>query len=222
MKISLIKYIIILPLLFAACNDDIFVKRQNPEQPPIEEPSIDSEPKPEVTDSLILTSFVYDKESLTIVDDAEVILDAKTTFVNHTSSKGVWILYDNYNHSIVQIHNNTYYVTPWAKSDMPYVEVPGIDSDGNPGFYGTEIQFAFGTTIIPRQYMAGYKEYFDLPPHSQVSATIYTTYHSVVANADIKYYSSSYPTLIEDGWVTVKVTVPVDIHVEWSEITPAE
>lgn len=219
MKLSLLRYIVIPLILLAACNDEIFIDRPKPEVPPAEEPDISSEP--EFTDSLILVSLVYDKESL-ILDDEEMVLDAKTTFVNHTPSENMTILYDNYNYSIVRISNTTYYVTPWATSERLYIEVPGLDSKGVPGFYGTEIPFAFGTTIIPRQYMAGETAEHDVPIHHQITATVYTTYKSVVAKAAIKYYSSSYPSIIEDGEVKVTVSVPVDIYVEWSEITPAE
>ncbi len=221
MKLSMLRYIVIPMILLAACNDNVFIDRPNPEMPPADEPNLDPDPEPEITDSLILVSLIYDKESLTL-DSEEMVLDAKTTFVNHTSSEDMTILYDNYNSSIVMISNNTYYVTPWAKSDRPSIEVPGLDSEGIPGFYGTEIPFAFGTTIIPRQYMAGEKAHHDVPTHHQITATVYTTYKSVFAKAVIKYYSSDYPTIIEDGWVDVTVAVPVDIRVEWSEITPAE
>lgn len=206
-------------ILLAACNDEVFIDRPKPEKPPVDEPTIDS--KPEFTDSLLLVSLVYDKESL-ILDSDEMVLDAKTTFVNHTTSEKMTVLYDNYNYSIVRIWNSTYYVTPWSTSERLSIEVPGLDSEGVPGFYGTEIPFAFGTTIIPRQYMAGERAEHDVPIHHQITATIYTTYKSVVAKAAIKYYSSDHPSIIEDGEVKVMVSVPVDIRVEWSEITPAE
>ncbi len=219
MKQLLLTYIVILGVLFTACNDMVFVQRPEPEEPPVEEPDPGAEP--EFEDSLMLKSLVYDKSTLRL-EDEEIILDATSTFSNHTESWGVTVLYDNYNKSIVTITNSTYYVTPWAKNQDKHIEVPGLDSDGVPGFYGTEIPFSFGTTVIPRQYMAGHMETFDLPPHCKVSATIYTTFRSVTAKADIEYFMTSFPSSIENGWVKVTVWVPVDIRVEWSEVTPAE
>ena len=219
MQLSLIRYFVIPLILLTACNEEVFIDRPKPENPPADEPTIDS--KPEFTDSLILVSLVYDKESLTL-DSEEMVLDAKTTFVNHTPYENMTILYDNYNSSIVRISHTTYYVCPWATSERLPIEVPGLDSEGVPAFYGTVISFAFGTTIIPRQYMAGERAEHDVPIHHQITATVYTTYKTVIAKATIKYYSSSYPSIIEDGWVKVTVSVPVDIRVEWSEITPAE
>ena len=220
MKFPLLAYIILLCPVLTACNEDVFIDRPEIEEPPVEKPDPDPEPKPEITDSLHLNSLIYDKSSVTLHED-EYVSEATTIFTNYTQSSGVSILYDNYNYSLVRISNSTYYVIPWAK-EQPDVEVPGLDSEGIPGLYGTMIPFAFGVTRIPQQYMPGHIERFDLPPNSKVKATVYTTHRLVTAVANINYYISPYSESLTDGSVNVSVSIPVDIRVEWSEILPAE
>ncbi len=197
------------------CNHYVFVDRPEPEEPPVVNP----DPDPDMTDSLVLKTLVYNKASLTLTDETWT-QEAVITFENHSSSTGVKVLYDNYNSSIVRIFNNTYYVIPWAKKGQPDIDVPGLDSIGVPGFYGTKIPFAFGTSVIPRQFMPGHSESFDLPSDSKVTATVSITYRVVRAHADIEYFMSSYPDSSDSGWIDVRVDVPVDIEVEWSEIIP--
>lgn len=219
MKHLLFTYIIMIGALFTACNHEVFVERPEVEEPPVDNPEPD--PDPEIADSLILKSFIYDESSLTLASELRV-QEAISSFENHTASRGVSVLYNNYNSSIVYISNSTYYAIPWAKTGQPDIEVPGLDSEGVPGFYGTVIPFAFGSTVVPRQYMADHREDFDLPPYSKVTATIYTTYRVVTASADIEFFIASLPSYLDDGRVTVRVAVPVDIKVKWSEITPVK
>lgn len=214
-------YIIGLAMAFtvASCNDEVFVERPKDTPPSTEEP--DDPDTPEMTDSLMLKSFRYLENTLELGEN-ESVYEVTTTIKNFTDSRDIQLSYDRYNNAIVRIYNNTYYVTPWAKSGQPEVEVPGLDADGVPGFYGTKIPFAFGRTIIPGQYKQGEIIHFDLPKNHQVTATAYVTRKAVRAKADIEYNSIEYRNSIMDGWVEVQVEIPVDITIEWSEVTPAE
>lgn len=217
MRIKLITKILLLVMALTSCNDEVFVRRPVAEMPPDAEP--DPDDPAESTDSLMLVSASYNEWPLEVKPEY-MVLDAETHFENHTSSSGVGILFDNYNSTLIRISNSTYYVTPWARSGQPSIGIPGLDKEGNPGFYGAEIPFAFGLTVLPHQYMPGHVEYFDLPPHSKVSAKIYTTRSMVTAKADIVYYITGFPNSLEKGWVDVQVSVPVDIRVEWGEVKP--
>ncbi|MDE6371492.1 MAG: hypothetical protein K2K92_08400 [Duncaniella sp.] len=217
MKIKLIIWILLLGTVVASCNDEVFVRRPVAEVPPDVEP--DTADPGESTDSMILVSASYNDWPLEVKPE-DLVLDAETHFENHTSSSGVGILFDNYNSTLVRISNSTYYVVPWARCGQPSIEIPGLDKEGIPGFYGAEIPFAFGLSVLPHQYMPGHIEHFDLPPHSEVTARICTTRRVVTGRADIIYYNTGFPNSLEKGWVDVQVSVPVDIRVEWSEIKP--
>ena len=219
-------YIIILLLtgVMTACNDEVFVSR-----PPVEIPDNSDDPDdPDTPDDpydagvFMLASIKYNESSLTL-GPYEQSFTTGTTFINNgPKAIDVTVLFDNYNGSIVQISNTTYYAIPWAPADeQPCVPIPGLDSDGNPGFYGQEIPFAFGKSILPYQYMAGHTESFSLPAYSKVKADVTVTRCCMEAKADIKYYMSNFPESLDNGWVVVSVQVPVKIQVEWSEVTPA-
>lgn len=222
MKYFLIYISILGGLLITSCNDDVFVRRPEPEKP-IEKPDPEPGPGPdeEFTDSFMLKSIDYQMSTLSIQPEP-LVLQSQSNFINYTSNTGVSILFDNYNSTWVKIYNSTYYVLPWAK-EQPLIEVPGINADGEAGFFGTKIPFAFGNTYIPAQYMAGHIERFDLPPNSKVTATVTVTRRIVEVRGDISYYIDNYPDpSIVKNWAQVVVTVPVDISVEWGEVTPAE
>ncbi len=217
------KWIFLIPIIIlcAACNDEVFVKRPGAEVPEPEEPTTPPEkPDPVFTDSMKIQSFWYRDEPLT-VDPDEWVIEGVTHFTNYTASSGVAVIFDNYNSSFVQISNNTYYVYPWAKEQIT-IPLPGLNEDGVPGFYGSEMVFSPGFSVLPKQFRAGHIERFDLPANSKVTATVYTVRKTVKAVADCKYYNTEFPSSIEDGFWNVSVSVPVKIYVEWSEVTPAE
>lgn len=214
----MIQILIMVSVFVTSCNDEVFVTRQEPQLPPDEQP----EPEPpgdESTDRLILRSLDYIQSTLGVSPN-DVTTQSKTNFVNNTSSAiTVSIFYDQYNKSYLTIENSTHYVIPWS-DDQPLIEIPGLNSEGVAGFYGVEVPFKFGKSIVPAQYMPGYEDLLELPPYSQVSATVSVTRQAVIATADIKYYINNYPDSADDtGWVSVKVEVPVDINVEWGDVT---
>lgn len=226
MKINLISiYILIIGVLFSACNDEVFVPRPaapaDEEQPqPDPDPDPDPKPQPESKDSLFLKSYSYITESLE-VGDQNVVDKTSITFENNTDYRGASVFYDNYNKITVRISNNTQYVTPWAKTGQPEIEIPGFDSNGVAIFNsGISTPFKFGAFQLNGIFKAGEKNYFDLPEHSKVTATITITKKAVKAKANMQYYSTQFPEQMSDGWFVVQVIQPVDITVEWSDVTP--
>lgn len=203
-------------MLLTSCNNEVFVPRPS-DIPDIEEP----EPTPEGKDSLRVIRFNYDPGSLK-VSDYNFTYQSKTTFINNTDNRGAYILFDNYNNSVVSVSSNTVFALPWVKEPKYMIEIPGL-KDGIPGFYGMEVPFEFGKLLIPYQYMPGHKEYFDLPPHSQVTAIVTYKRKRVLAMGIMTYELTTFPKISRDSaTVMVSVDVPVDISVEWGEIIPAE
>lgn len=220
MKVKLITYIFAMGAFLMSCNDDVFVPRSGEVIPPEEEP--EPEPKPQLKDSLILKSLVYQKDSFEIDSSLEKVWQHTTTWYNRGDKPQTgYLLYNNYNNSIIRISNHTYYVISW-KTEQPEIEIPGINADGVPGLYGVKIPFKFGSTTIRGQYMPGHEESLELPPFSSVTATIYVLRKVVKAKADITYGVFGYPDSKDTNWVEVSVSQPVDIKVEWSDITPIE
>ncbi len=207
-------------MLLTACNDEVFVPRPS-EVPDIENP--EPEPEPEKKDSLRIIDFVYDSASLKVYDKPEEDI-GKSTIINKTDNRGAYILYDNYNKSLVRISSNTYFVLPWVEEPKYMLEIPGL-KDGIPGFYGSELPFAFGTFTLPHEYgpNESHLSYFDLPPYSQVSATIRTKKKRVEATGTLYYEMVDYPGTSRDSVkVNVFVEVAVQTSVEWGEIIPVE
>lgn len=219
MKKIAILLIIALGLAAYGCNRDVFVDSPEPGwSEPAPTPDPGPEPEPVFTDSLVLTDFSYIDGTLEVLPETWV-QDATTTFRNYTPSPGVAILMDNYNKALVRVSNSTYYVFPWARL-QPEITLPGLDSDGVPGFYGDKMPFAFGFSNIHTSLRAGEREEFPLPSNAQVTVVVYTTYRTVKAKADIGYFNTYTPSSVESGWVDVTVAVPVDITAEWGEIIP--
>lgn len=218
MKIKLITFILFFGIILTSCNNDVFVPRPEEVIPPEENP--DSDPKPEITDSLILKSLTYIDGTLQVNSSLEDVRESKTTFINNGDKIiKVTILFDNYNHSIVKISNSTYYVLSW-KEIQPEIEIPGFDARGVPGFYGTKIPFKFGTTSVRCQFLPGHTEQFDLPPFSKVTAMVSTRRKVVTAKAEIIYSHSDYPNSLQTGWADVSVSVPVEMTLSWGEVIP--
>ena len=195
-------------------------------RPPVEIPDEPDNPDdpddPYDAGVFMLSSLEYVESTLTLAPDEDGYT-TRTTFINNGPDViNATILFDNYNGSIVRISNSSYYVIPWAPAEeQPCVPVPGLDSEGNPGFYGQEVPFTFGKFVLPYQYMEGHTESFSLPGYSKVTAEVEITRRCVEAKADIKYYLTKFPDSFDNGWVVVSVQVPVKIQVEWSEVTPA-
>lgn len=216
MKVKLVTHVLLLSVAMASCNDEVFVSRPPEVIPPEENP----EPEPENKDSLVLQSLTYGIGTLNVEPVGESI--SETIFNNNCDKPiKVYVLYDNYNNSLVRISNSTYYVIPWKK-EQPNIQIPGIGSYGLPYFDDTEIPFKFGITSVPRQYMPGHTESFELPPSTMIRAYIYVNRKVVTAKADIVYYISDFPDSLSENWVDVSVLVPVEIRVEWGKIMPIQ
>lgn len=219
MKVKLIIYIFALCALLMSCNEDVFVPRPGEVVPP-EEP--EPEPKPQLKDSLILRSLVYQKDSFEIDSSLEKVWEHQTTWYNRGDKPVTGhLLFDNYNNSIIRISNHTSYAISWKK-EQPEIEVPGINAEGSTGLYGVKIPFKFGSTTVRSQYMPGHEETLELPPYSSVTAKIYVLRKVVKAKADIIYGIFDYPDSKDTNWVEVSVSQPVDIKVEWGDIMPIE
>lgn len=215
-KIFLI-FVLLAGCVLTACNDDVFVSRPEPEVP-AEEPEDPGEPSD--TNLIYLKTISYNSVE---VAPNDCKFSTTTTIVNRGEATQVHVLYDNYNQSIVTIYNTTCYVHQWApQQEQPWIIIPGLDAEGTPGFYGTEMPFAFGKTIVYRQYMPGHEESHNLPANSQITATIYYTRRMVIGEAEMVYYLAPWIDSPFTGQLTVSVEVPVDIQVEWGEVTPAD
>ena len=213
-------YLIGLIMFLGACNNDVFVPRPS-DTPDIVEPDPDPDPEPESDDSLRVVGFKYDDASLKVSENI-LTYQAETTFINNTNYRGATILFDNYNNSVVRISSNTYWVLPWVTEPEYMIDIPGI-KDGIPGFYGEKAPFKIGSFAIPYQYMPGHKEYFDLPPHSKVTAVVTYNRRRVRATGILTYEMIEFPETSRDSaQIQVDVEFPVYISVEWGEIKPAE
>lgn len=218
MKKILLFLISILGITLVACNDEVFLRHPEPTEPESPEPEPPDEP--EFTDSLRLISLTYDPT--TLEEGHELwTTESKTTFFNHDSEGDMTVLFDNYNHSIIRVFNSTYYAVPWAKSE-PIIEIPSFNSELVPGFYGVEMPFAFGSSTVKSQFLAGHQESIHLPADTKVTAIVFTTRKMVMAKADIEYTRIEEPYYKASGWVNVVVWQPVDMRLEWGEITPIE
>ena len=171
-------------MFLGACNNDVFVPRPS-DTPDIVEPDPDPDPEPESDDSLRVVGFKYNDASLKVSENI-LTYQAETTFINNTNYRGATILFDNYNNSVVRISSNTYWVLPWVTEPEYMIDIPGI-KDGIPGFYGEKAPFKIGSFAIPYQYMPGHKEYFDLPPHSKVTAVVTYNRRRVRATGILTY-----------------------------------
>lgn len=208
---------LLLAVTLAACNHDVFVEPALPENP---DPGPDKPEEPdEPTGELILESGEYDLATLAS-DPADVYtFESKSTFFNHDSEGRMTILYDNYNASLIRISNSTYYVTPWATEQID-IPVPGLDAEGTPGFYGAQIPFKFGTTVLPYQFKKGEKESMLLPADTKVTATVTTLRRAVTVKGKIVYIDTNIPSYPQESEIEVTVMQPIDIIVEWSDIEP--
>ncbi len=215
-------FAIIAVAALAGCNDDVFVKLPPQGDEPGSQPTPPDEPEPFYPDSLILTAFDYFENSIELTDELWE-QDAVTHFYNHDSEGTMTVLFDNYNSTLVSISNSTYYVTPWAKEDQMYIDIPCLDIATDevtirPHF----MPFKFGITSVKGQLMPGGTSSLTIPGNTQVKATVYTTRRKIAAKAQIAYYNTAYPNTTETGWANVIVWQPVDIRVEWSDVQPIE
>lgn len=202
-----------------SCNDEVFVKPSEAVDPdPGGDPSNPNPPA--ATDSLVLLSIEYDDATISLTNVQSMRKDI-INFEFHTATGGdAVVFYDNHNSSIVYFKSNTYFVTPWAQL-QPSVSIPTLDDDMTPGLWGVEMPFKIGLSLVPLQYMAGHEERLYVPGGSKVTATVHVLQRLVTAQAEIKYYVTDAPGHTPvDAKVNVEVWQPVEITVEWSDITP--
>lgn len=211
-----------LGMVTAGCNDEVFVRHPEVGKPDRPGPEPPDEPEPECADSLMLTAFDYFDGSIEVTDELWE-QEGITNFYNHDSEGKMTVLFDNHNSTIVSIINSTYYVTPWATEHQMLIDIPRYDTaTGSVTLLDEFMPFKFGITSVRGQLMAGHTESITLPADTKVRAVVYTTRRKITAKAQIAYFNTATPDRTETGWVNVAVWQPVEIRLEWGEITPIE
>lgn len=200
-----------------ACNDEVFVKPPEIIDPEPSEPDPD---QPVYTDSLILLNVRYDESTIKLTDETAPVKDRQHfNFVGISGDAIVY--YNNYNNSLVSLRTVDAPKLPWAQR-QPSFPIPTIDlEDMSVGLYGVAIPFRTGMSSLPYQYMPGKEEVCHIEADSRISAEIITTRRRVVAQAHIEYALKDNPDKVAGSTdVIVNVWQPVDITVEWSDVTP--
>lgn len=208
--------IAVLGYFLMSCNDEVFVK-----EPVVIEPTPEPEPEPEpdVDDFLVLQSITYNESAIELAQDV-VNSTYRVTYKFRGTGGDATILYDSYNSSRIKISSDTQFILPWAQL-QPTISIPTLDDQLIPGFWGLEIPFEMGITVVPAQYLAGENETLSVPADSEVTATIYVSQRILTAPATIKYHLLNSTNISpEEANVTIEVLQPVQIRVVWSDIKP--